>query len=119
MCCDAKLRTWCVRKSGRTFWPTISSARKEGIEPRSISFKGAAQTLAAFQPIIAIQGNRDPSFRWSLYQELLTAIAIHRVADRPDRFEPRLRKRRPKHYAFLRKPRHVIKREMVNGFGEI
>src|SRR5436190_1037523 len=43
------------------------AARKEGIEPRSISFKGAAQTLAAFQPIIAIQGNRDPSFHWSLY----------------------------------------------------
>jgi hypothetical protein len=94
------------------------AARKAGIEPRSISFKGAVQTLAAFQPIIAIHGHRDPSFRLSLYQELLNAIAVHRVADRPDRFEPRLRKRRPKHYAFLRKPRHVIKREMVTGFSE-
>jgi hypothetical protein len=94
------------------------AARKVGIEPRSVSFTGAVQTLAAFQPIIAIQGNRDPSLRLSLYQELLNAIAVHRVADRPDRFEPRLRKRRPKHYAFLRKPRHVTKLEMVNGFSE-
>lgn len=94
------------------------AARKEGIEPRSISFKGTVQTLAAFQPILAIQGNRDLSLRLSLYEELLNAVAVHRVADRPDRYEPRLRKRRPKHYAFLRKPRHVIKHEMANGFSE-
>jgi hypothetical protein len=94
------------------------AARKEGIEPRSISFKGAVQTLAAFQPIIAIQGQRDRSLRWRLYEELLNAITLHRVADRPERYEPRLRKRRPKHYAFLRKPRHVIKREMLKGFSK-
>jgi hypothetical protein len=49
------------------------AARKAGVEPRSISFKGAVQTLAAFQPFIAIHGHRDPSFRLSLYQELLNA----------------------------------------------
>ncbi len=91
------------------------AATTHGIEPRSISFKGAIQTLEAFQPLIAIQGQRDSEFRTSLYQRLLDAIAIHRVADRPDRFEPRLRKRRPKHYGFLRKPRHQTKRDMVNG----
>lgn len=94
------------------------AASKEGIEPRSISFKGTVQTLAAFQPVIAIQGQRDRAVRWSLYQELLDAVLVHRVADRPDRYEPRLRKRRPKHYAFLGKPRHVIKREMLKGFSK-
>ena len=48
-----------------------------------------------------------------LYGQLFNSIASQRVADRPDRFEPRLLKRRPKHYAFLRKPRHVIKSEMT------
>jgi hypothetical protein len=91
------------------------AAIKHGIEPRSISFKGAVQTLEAFQPVIAIQGN-DPMLRRCFYQQLLDAIAVHRVADRPDRYEPRLRKRRPKHYAFLRKPRNELKREMLKHF---
>jgi hypothetical protein len=95
------------------------AATKHGIEPRSISFKGAIQTLEAFQPLIAIQGERDSAFRMSLYQQLLDAIATHRVADRPDRIEPRLRKRRPKHYGFLRKPRNETKRDMINGLSKI
>ena len=89
------------------------AASKHKKLPRSISFKGAIQTLAAFQPVIAIQGKGNTAVRVKLYQQLLDAIAVHQVADRPDRFEPRLRKRRPKHYAFLRKPRKVIKREMA------
>jgi Transposase DDE domain len=94
------------------------AATKHDISPRSISFKGAIQTLEAFQPVIAIQGQNDSAFRIHLYQELLDAIAIHRVADRPDRFEPRLRKRRPKHYGFLRKPRQLTKRDLIQGFSE-
>jgi len=91
------------------------AARKHGLEPRSISFKGAVQTLTAFQPVIAMQGEHNSSHRGRLYQQLLDAIATHRVADRPDRYEPRLRKRRPKHYGFLRKPRRDTKRDMAKG----
>ena len=91
------------------------SASKHRVEPRSISFKGAIQTLEAFQPLIAFQGDRDAAFRRTLYQQLLDAIATHRVADRPDRFEPRLRKRRQKKYDRMMKPRHEIKRDMLNG----
>jgi hypothetical protein len=94
------------------------AATKHGIEPRSISFKGAIQTLEAFQPMIAMHGEPSPVFRMQVYQQLLDAIATHRVADRPDRFEPRLRKRRPKHYGFLRKPRREAKRDLLNGFSE-
>lgn len=94
------------------------AATKHGIDPRSISFKGAIQSLEAFQPLIAIQGQHDSAFRTILYQQLLDAIATHRVADRPDRFEPRRKKRRPKPYDRLMKPRHEAKRDMVNGFIE-
>jgi Transposase DDE domain len=94
------------------------AATKHGLDPRSISFKGAIQTLEAFQPLIAIQGQHDTVFRRHLYQQLLEAIATHRVADRPDRFEPRRRKRRPKPYDRLMKPRHEAKRDMLNGFSE-
>jgi hypothetical protein len=94
------------------------AASKHGIEPRSISFKGTIQTLEAFQPVIAIQDTDDPEWRSKVYQQALDAIAIHRVADRPDRVEPRLRKRRPKHYGFLRKPRAETKRDLLKGFSK-
>ena len=91
------------------------AAIKHGIEPRTISFKGTLQTLEAFQPVIAMLGEHDAAFRKVLYEHLLDAIAKHRVAARPDRYEPRLRKRRPKHYGFLRKSRRATKRDMQNG----
>jgi hypothetical protein len=36
-----------------------------------------------------------------LYHDLLDAIATHRVADRPDRYEPRVKKRRRDHCGWL------------------
>ncbi len=56
---------------------------------------------------------RDAAGRLRLCQDLLEAIASHRVADRPDRYEPRLKKRRRKHYDELTKPRAEIKRQMA------
>jgi hypothetical protein len=89
------------------------AAIKHSIEPRTISFKGAIQTLEAFQPFFAVYGDRDWSLRRNLYKQFLDAIATHRVADRPNRIEPRLRKRRPKKYDSMLEPRHVIKRKML------
>jgi hypothetical protein len=89
------------------------AATKHSIEPRTISFKGAIQTLEAFQPLFAVYGDRDWSIRRNLYHQFLDTIATHRVADRPNRFEPRLRKRRPKKYDSMLEPRHVIKRKML------
>jgi len=91
------------------------AAHQHDLEPRSISFKGAIQTLEAFQPVIALQGEYDVAHRLSLYQNLLDAIATHRVADRPDRYEPRAWKGYNKKFAYLRKPRAQIKREMAKG----
>ena len=61
--------------------------------------------------MIAAAGGADAG----LVGRVLDAVASHRVGDRPDRFEPRLRKRRPKHYAFLRQPRSEVKRRMAEG----
>jgi Transposase DDE domain len=94
------------------------AATRSGVEPRSISFKGALQTLEAFQPAIALRGERDPAVRRDLYERLLEAVASHGVGDRPDRYEPRRRKRRPKPYDRLMKPRHEAKRALRNGVRE-
>ena len=95
------------------------AAVRHGSEPRSISFKGAVQTLEAFQPVIALSGDRDPAVRRDLYERLLAAVASHRVGDRPGRSEPRRRKRRPKPYDRLMKPRHEYKRERSKGGRQI
>ena len=57
--------------------------------------------------------------RAELYEHLLGAIAVHRVADRPDRFEPRMAKRRPKRYDRLTRPRREIKLRMLKRFSKI
>ena len=89
------------------------AASQHGIPPRTVSFKATIQILEAFQPVIAHQGHWGMKHRQELYQQLLDAIVKHRVANRPDRFEPRMTKRRPKNYNRLTKPRREIKLEMI------
>jgi Transposase DDE domain len=89
------------------------AAARHEVEPRSISFKGALQTLEAFRPLLELGAAEDAAGRSRLYQDLLGAIATHRVADRPDRYEPRLKKRRRNYYDWLTEPRAEIKRKMA------
>lgn len=91
------------------------AATRHGIEPRTISFKGAIQTLEAFQPVIDLQGDRNSELRQHLYDHLLDCVASHRVGNRPGRFEPRKKKRRFKLYDFLDKPRNEAKLDMLKG----
>jgi hypothetical protein len=91
------------------------AAATHDLEPRSISFKGALQTLEAFRPNLELAAAADRQQGLRLYQHLLRAIATHRVADRPDRFEPRAKKRRRDHYAWLTTPRSELKRQMAKG----
>jgi hypothetical protein len=80
-----------------------------GINPRTISFKGALQTLEAFRPwLIDARDDALPS----LIEELMHAIVTHRVGHRPNRYEPRARKRRPKHYPLLQH-RRTMARKLV------
>ena len=69
--------------------------------------------------MIAIQGADNAAHRLQLYRQLLNAIATHRVADRPDRYEPRAWRRLDKKFAYLRKPRAEIKRKMAKGVTKI
>jgi hypothetical protein len=95
------------------------AASQNDTSPRSISFKATLQVLEAFQPMIASQAHRGLRHRESLYQEVLRAIARHAVADRPDRFEPRVAKRKPKNYNRPTKPRKQMKLDMLKRFSKI
>jgi hypothetical protein len=84
------------------------AASENGIEPREMSFKGAKQVVTAFAP--KIEAAR-PEGRAALINAMLTAVAYHRVGNRPGRWEPRARKRRPKPGARLTQPRAMAKLE--------
>jgi hypothetical protein len=81
-----------------------AAAFQTGKSPWEISFKGTLQTLDQFLPILL---SKVSSETWCM--ALLTAVATHNVGNRPDRFEPRLRKRRPKPYKHLREHRRNYK----------
>ena len=81
-----------------------AAALSSGCPPWEISFKGTLQTLSHFLPILL---SGISSELWC--NALLTAVATHVVGNRPDRFEPRLIKHRPKLYGYLRKPRQTYK----------
>jgi hypothetical protein len=97
------------------------AAASHDLLPRSISFTGAMQTLEAFGPLLELGATHDDAgrLRLYLYQDLLDAIATQRVTDRPDRYEPRVNKRRHNHYGWLTEPRAEIKRKMAKGVSKM
>jgi hypothetical protein len=81
------------------------AAAEAKIPPWQISFKGALQTLNIFLPWLASYMPIGAGC-----QALVDSIASHVVGNRPDRFEPRRIKRRPKSHDLLQRPRHEYKR---------
>jgi hypothetical protein len=81
------------------------AATQAKVPPWEISFKGTLQTLSHFLPLL---GSCMPLEAGC--QTLLDCIAAHVVGHRPDRYEPRRIKRRPKSHDLLMKPRRDYKR---------
>jgi hypothetical protein len=84
------------------------AALRRGVCTWEVSFKGALQTFNNFLPIL---GSRVLTDIW--IDAMLDAIGTHLVYDRPDRYEPRLTKRRPKKYKHLRNPRENYRKQMA------
>ena len=82
------------------------AAIKADTKPWYISFKGAIQTLSNF---LATLTSHIDLKQWC--DSLLQFIASHKVGNRPDRFEPRVVKRRPKDYPRMTKSRQECKNE--------
>lgn len=78
------------------------AAYQSGRSPWEISFKGTLQTLSHFLPVLLTGATLED---WC--EALLTGTATHVVGNRPNRFEPRRLKRRPKPYKLLQKHRRL------------
>jgi hypothetical protein len=84
------------------------AASEHGIVPCQVSFKGAKQVLTAFAPKIEAARPKD---RAALIEAMLSAVAYHRVGNRPGRWEPRARKSRRRPGSPLTQPRAIAKLE--------
>lgn len=90
------------------------AAADKGLLPRQLSFSGARDTLNAFRWLLSCC-DKDPEL---MGQVLSAAIASHKVADRPGRYEPREIKRRQRKYKELKKPRQQRRQELEQGQGQ-
>ena len=84
------------------------AAAKHRKHPRQISFTRAMRTLEAFRPTLAHTPSQQLA---TIYEYMLQAIASHEIANRPNRLEPRQRKRRPKPYSLMTKPRNLARKQ--------
>lgn len=75
-----------------------------GRTPRALSVAGTVQALAA---LAAVLGTADG------YAAFVRVVLAYRVGNRPDRVEPRARKRRPKPYPPLAVPRAHARRRLI------
>ena len=89
-----------------------TTGQQHKTEPMRLSFKGAMQHIRAFAPFLAATA---APLRAGLLDLLLRLIAQEVVPERPNRFEPRRKKRRPKSYGWLQKPRRLCKRLLALG----
>jgi DDE family transposase len=87
------------------------AARVGEVSPRRLSFKGALHTVRAFEESHLYEPRRIEAD----LPRLLELIARKRVGDRPDRYEPRAVKRRPKPYPRLNMSRRAAKRLIKRG----
>jgi hypothetical protein len=84
------------------------AAQEREVPPWQVSFKGALQTLNHFLPLLVL--SMAPGDGCTA---LLASIGTHKVGKRPDRYEPRRVKRRPKQYKLLQEPRNNYRKRMA------
>ena len=86
----------------------LQAAIAHGLSVYRISFKGTIATVRQWAPIMGAAQLDEPA-RQGMMERLLRCLALDPLPHRPNRTEPRARKRRPKNYQLLTQPRHVFK----------
>jgi Transposase DDE domain len=79
-----------------------AAARDRDLLPLQLSFKGAVRAVNAFAGWLWTAGAAELAAVW---QRLRAVIGCYQLEGRPNRSEPRARKRRPKPYPLLNQPR--------------
>lgn len=91
----------------------LKAAHRYAVSHRHISFKGVLQVI--LESSAAFLGTINRPRKWAQAREhLLERIAERLVPYRPGRNEPRKKKRRPKSYGWLQRPRHHYFESYIN-----
>jgi hypothetical protein len=86
------------------------AGKQAGVCPMRISLQGTRQHLSHFCCQFYKAGAKK---RAKLYDALLTVVTDKLLPERPYRYEPRLKKQRPKPYGWMQQPRDVLKRKLA------
>jgi hypothetical protein len=89
-----------------------TAACEHQVDLTRLSFKGSVDALLCFSSAMA--RTRQPWRKRKLWEKLLEVLAHDPLPLRPNRREPRVRKRRPKDYPPMTLPRHVYRRHFAN-----
>lgn len=84
------------------------AAADHQVELGRLSFKGSLDTVRHFAAAVHAASD-TPRRQQALIDQMLALIAGDPVPDRPERSEPRAKKRRAKNYHLLTKPRHQMR----------
>ena len=87
------------------------AAVQHNVSALHLSIQATIRHVLNFAPQLAQAGHQK---RRTLYHILLGLIAQEQVPKRPGRSEPRVRKRRPKAYPLMSKPRQVLRRKLAS-----
>lgn len=90
------------------------AAHRHGRDLHRLSFTGTLHRLHTALPLM-LPGSGGERVAASLFEQLLRWIAADLLPDRPDRIEPRRKKRRPKQYPWLQKHRRLYRKAMKSG----
>ena len=82
----------------------------KGFRPGRTSFKGTIQYLISFRSVFSVTTRQQKKV---LLNQLLDLIATQEVPYRPHRIEPRVKKRRPKKYRLMNKPRGDLRAALI------
>lgn len=80
------------------------------VHPRQLSFTGAMRMLRVFEQSPNQCPRRQLAHR---YETMISSIARLRLSHRPGRVEPRVKKRRPKNYPLMTKPRNALRKPLI------
>ncbi len=92
-------------------WLMQQAMRATGVDYRRLSFKGALDSMLRFTTQMC---HAPRKMFGTLHQKLFETIVHDVLIERPERFEPRVRKRRPKNYPLMTRPRVVLKAEILS-----
>jgi hypothetical protein len=93
----------------------LQAALQAGRSPRQLSFTAALQKIAASWTTILVCQDATVLLLIEIH---LGDLATHQVGDRPDRVEPRAKKRRPKPQRLLMQPRKQARAALLAGVDE-